>query len=145
MIHHFSTPERRTQAIAHILSKLKSGGDALIYVWALEQENSRRGYKEGDPQDVLVPWVLQKKQPKKNKEKKGGRKFKNTNTETQNDETKEEEEPKEEPKKEEDSTKYRYYHLYKQGELEENAKDAGGIVVEHGYERDNWYAVIRKP
>lgn len=115
VIHHFSTPERRTEAIKHILSKLHSGAEALIYVWALEQENSRRGYKEGDPQDVLVPWVLQKKGKKK-------------------------EDPQEEP-----DTKFRYYHLYQKGELEENALAAGGQIVEQGYERDNWYVIIRKP
>jgi tRNA (uracil-5-)-methyltransferase TRM9 len=123
VIHHFSTPERRTQAIRHILSKLKPGGEALIYVWALEQESSRRGYKEGDPQDVLVPWVLQKKKPKKKGED-------------------EEEESKE---KEENNTKYRYYHLYKQGELEQNAQSAGGLITRHGYERDNWYTVVQRP
>lgn len=150
VIHHFSTPERRTQAIKHILSKLKKGGEALIYVWALEQENSRRGYKEGDPQDVLVPWVLQKKQPKKPKEKK--RRSKKTESkegeaptgDSNNELENKEPEVTEEPKKEEDNTKFRYYHLYKKGELEKNAEDAGGEVVANGYERDNWYAVIRK-
>lgn len=34
------------------------GGKALIYVWALEQKNSRRGWDKGDNQDVMVPWVL---------------------------------------------------------------------------------------
>ena len=139
VIHNFSTPQRRTDAIRHILSKLKPGGEALIYVWALEQENSRRGYKEGDPQDVLVPWVLQKKQPKKPKQKK------KRIASGSNEEPKEE--PKEESKEEskEPETKYRYYHLYKKGELESNAADAGGIVIRHGYERDNWYAVIQRP
>ncbi|KAH3676096.1 hypothetical protein WICMUC_002393 [Wickerhamomyces mucosus] len=144
VIHHFSTPERRTQAINHILSKLKPGGEALIYVWALEQENSRRGYKEGMPQDVLVPWVLQKKQPKKDKSKKN--KKQNRDQQKDQEETVDKpEEEKKEKKEEEDSTKYRYYHLYQKGELEKNAETAGGIVVDNGYERDNWYAVIRKP
>ena len=31
---------------------------ALIYVWALEQKHSRRGWDEGDDQDVMVPWVM---------------------------------------------------------------------------------------
>ena len=31
---------------------------ALIYVWALEQKHSRRGWDEGDNQDVMVPWVM---------------------------------------------------------------------------------------
>ncbi|CCH40816.1 Ubiquinone/menaquinone biosynthesis methyltransferase [Wickerhamomyces ciferrii] len=150
VIHHFSTPERRTQAIEHILSKLKSGGEALIYVWALEQEKSRRGYKEGDPQDVLVPWVLQKKEPKKEKKTKKEKRAErerlaqeqaNGGEEVQNENA---EESKPEEKPEEPDTKFRYYHLYKKGELEENAEAAGGSIVYNGYERDNWYAVIRK-
>lgn len=56
--------ERRISAIKHILSKVRSGGQALIYCWALEQGNSRRGYHEGMEQDVLVPWVLQEKKKK---------------------------------------------------------------------------------
>ena len=31
---------------------------ALIYVWALEQKQSRRGWDDGDEQDVMVPWVM---------------------------------------------------------------------------------------
>lgn len=37
----------------------------------------------------------------------------------------------------------RYYHLYKEGELESDVIAAGGAVIESGYERDNWWAVIR--
>lgn len=111
VIHHFSTCERRIQAINHILTKIKSGGQVLIYCWALEQENSRRGYKEGDDQDILVPWVLQKK-------------IKDSSIEP--------------------VTKYRYYHLYKKGELELDAQSAGGKIINHGYEKDNWWVIITK-
>ncbi|KAL2420126.1 tRNA (carboxymethyluridine(34)-5-O)-methyltransferase [Exophiala dermatitidis] len=64
VIHHLSTMERRVQAIRTILHTLRrpvagsGGGQALIFVWALEQKNSRRGWDQGDQQDVLVPWVL---------------------------------------------------------------------------------------
>lgn len=59
-----STTERRVHAIQEILRTLKPpvedfpGGRALIYVWALEQKTSRRGWDKGDQQDVMVPWVL---------------------------------------------------------------------------------------
>ena len=33
----------------------------MIYVWALEQESSRRGWKAGGEQDVMVPWVKKTK------------------------------------------------------------------------------------
>lgn len=64
VIHHLSSPERRIQAIMEILRTLKPGsenhpgGKALIYVWALEQKNSRRGWDKGDNQDVMVPWIM---------------------------------------------------------------------------------------
>lgn len=140
VIHHFSTPQRRTQAIEHMLSKLKPGGELLVYVWALEQEKSRRGYKEGDDQDVLVPWVLQQKQPKKPKKVKQRRRAHDDAQMVDEQPVDEQPQPQPQPQ-----TKYRYYHLYKQGELEQNAADAGGKVLRHGYEKDNWYCVIQRP
>lgn len=44
--------------------------------------------------------------------------------------------------KERDETRYRYYHLYRLGELDEDAATAGGRVVESGYEKDNWWAIV---
>ena len=67
VIHHLSTSARRVQAVENILNTLKSFeetsgcGRALFYVWALEQKSSRRGWDKGDDQDVMVPWVLNKK------------------------------------------------------------------------------------
>lgn len=81
---------------------------ALVFVWALEQASSRRGWDEGSDQDTLVPWVMRTK----------GR-------------------PNE--------TFQRYYHLYKEGELEEDIVAAGGVIEESGYERDNWWAVFSRP
>lgn len=129
VIHHFATEERRIDAIRHILTKIKTGGHFLVYCWALEQEKSRRGYKDGDDQDILVPWVLQKKQKKKSKSAAGEEPEKTEKTEEEGPAT---------------ETKYRYYHLYREGELVANAEKAGGKVVEHGYEKDNWWAIVEK-
>lgn len=110
VIHHLSTPQRRIEAVAAILELLRpsteaeTAGRALMYVWALEQKHSRRGWDEGDDQDVMVPWVM-KQGP------------------------------------EEARTFHRYYHLYRQGELQQDIVDAGGVVLEAGYERDNWWAI----
>jgi len=118
VVHHLSTPERRQEAIRSILECLKDEGKALIYVWALEQKNSRRGWDKGHEQDVMVPWV--------------------TKTGKQDLGNGEKSEPKE-------RTFQRYYHLYRSGELEENIKAAGGEVTQSGYEKDNWWAItIRK-
>ena len=111
VVHHLSTPERRKEAIKMILECLKGGGKALIYVWALEQKASRRGWDEGHEQDVMVPWVM-----------KSGKKNRNEDGSTE-------------------KTFQRYYHLYRSRELEEDIVAVGGKVVESGYEKDNWWAI----
>jgi len=121
VIHHLSTSARRVEAIRAILDTLRSRdvssnehspaktptAKALIFVWALEQKSSRRGWDEGDKQDVMVPWVM--------KSKDGDAK-----------------------------TFHRYYHLYSNGELERDIGEAGGVVLDSGYERDNWWAIAER-
>lgn len=114
VVHHLSTAERRIAAIGAILECLRAGGQALIYVWALEQKSSRRGWDEGHEQDVMVPWVMK--------------------TGKQRLESGEVSEAKE-------TTYQRYYHLYKSGELDESIRMAGGEVINSGYEKDNWWAI----
>ena len=118
VVHHLSTPERRIEAVKSVLYALKPGGQALVYVWALEQESSRRGWSEKDNQDVMVPWVM-----------KGSKKVKA-------------DQPNKSPT--EDRTFHRYYHLYRKGELESDLEAAGGKVVESGYEKDNWWAIAER-
>ncbi|XP_072318003.1 tRNA (carboxymethyluridine(34)-5-O)-methyltransferase alkbh8 [Eucyclogobius newberryi] len=45
VIHHFSTQERRLEAIKELVRLLKPGGQALIYVWAFEQEYNKQKSK----------------------------------------------------------------------------------------------------
>ena len=40
-------------------------------------------------------------------------------------------------------TYQRYYHLYRRGELEGDVTAAGGVVCESGYEKDNWWAIVK--
>ena len=87
-----------------MLRSLRGDGEGLIFVWALEQGGSRRGWKMGDEQDQMVPWV----------NKKDGQVYK------------------------------RFYHLYREGEIEEDVVSAGGEVVRHGYDRDNWWCVAKR-
>ena len=92
---------------------------ALIYVWALEQKQSRRGWDDGDEQDVMVPWIMkQGATPQKQ-----GATLQGASEKTFN----------------------RYYHLYRCGELERDVEAAGGAIVDSGYEKDNWWAIaVRK-
>ena len=122
VVHHLSTAKRRVQAVEAILETLRpvpyscdsgvtksDAGKVLIYVWALEQKSSRRGWDESDEQDVMVPWVM------KHRTSRDGA--------------------------EQSKTFERYYHLYRRGELENDIMQAGGVVIEHGYEKDNWWAI----
>lgn len=161
VVHHWTTRERRVAAIAHILSKLKAGGEALIYCWALEQGSSRRGYHDGMQQDVLVPWVLQEKTKKSSSQARQAVEkpdltnipaqerasyIANWRKEVEAKRLREQEDSrKRQVEDEKKNTKYRFYHLYREGELEEDCTAAGGIVVSQGYEKDNWYVVARKP
>ena len=147
VIHHFSSAERRAASIGSILATLKPSpsasapaGRALIYVWALEQKNSRRGWDEGHSQDVFVPWVLSKQYSKP-----AGNKAKNAKG-PENKDLPESGLPADEAEGSEDATPkevtyQRYYHLYRKGELEADVVAAGGFVVESGYEKDNWWAI----
>jgi tRNA (uracil-5-)-methyltransferase TRM9 len=114
VVHHLSTQERRREAVKSILACLKEERPALIYVWALEQENSRRGWNEGHQQDVMVPWVM-----------KSGKKNPNEDGTTE-------------------KTFQRYYHLYRSGELEQDIESVGGEIVDSGYEKDNWWAICQR-
>lgn len=78
------------------------------------------------------------------KEKKGRRKNGGEDKEDDKGKEKTSEEPVEQPITQ-DKTFLRYYHLYKKGELERDIAEAGGEVVEAGYEKDNWWAIaVRK-
>jgi tRNA (uracil-5-)-methyltransferase TRM9 len=70
VLHHLSTPERRVEAVQTILDTLNVNGRALLYVWALEQKDSRRGWDEGNQQDTMVPWVMREKKEKQKKDRK---------------------------------------------------------------------------
>ena len=94
-----------------------------MYVWALEQASSRRGWAEGGEQDLLVPWVMS------GGDALGARDGRTPATSGGSG------------ARAGESIYRRYYHLYRKGELEEDIVAAGGSVVESGYEKDNWWAL----
>jgi tRNA (uracil-5-)-methyltransferase TRM9 len=60
VIHHFSSRERRCDAIRELLRIVRpDGGLVLIYVWAKEQPR-RKGFMDVNG-DILVPWEMHKK------------------------------------------------------------------------------------
>ena len=141
VIHHLSTSERRIAAVREILSCLRpDGGRALIYVWALEQKNSRRGWDEDSEQDQLVPWVM--KGSSTSAVSSTNKSFASLEPSTTTNTSKTTSPSLSANNKDTSETTYnRYYHLYRRGELELNVRTAGGIVLESGWERDNWWVI----
>ena len=148
------------QAKVARLSRSERGGKCLIFVWALEQKSSRRGWDEGDKQDVMVPWVLKKGESDSGKGAKQERRTM-TGAGKQEEETGEyakscascgESNGPLDDRTVESKTRgvnreevcYRYYHLYKKGELEQDVEAAGGLVLGGGWEKDNWWAVAAR-
>lgn len=108
VLHHLSTRARRLDAIRQIAASVQSGGEVLLFVWALEQSDLSKRKQMGPPgqQDVMVPFAIP----------------------TMTSDTA--------PAKQ-----LRYYHLFKEGELEELVAEAVPtcMVIRGGYNRDNWF------
>ncbi|KAI9684699.1 MAG: tRNA methyltransferase, has a role in tRNA modification [Trizodia sp. TS-e1964] len=115
VVHHLASSARRVAALRALFETVKARGRVLVYVWALEQEESRRGWREGGEQDVLVPWVMARGR--------GSAETPDGNSQIGQ------------------KTFQRFYHLYTAGELERDISAAGGTVEQSGYERDNWWAI----
>ncbi|KAL7623851.1 tRNA methyltransferase, has a role in tRNA modification [Parahypoxylon ruwenzoriense] len=165
VVHHLSTRERRVEAVRALLDCVRPGdGKILVYVWALEQGSSRRGWDESTAdQDQLVPWVMKINKLGKPKRSAPGKKEKKEKRGPNLEEGVQDKDggsiiSKDDIKRngcdgnylhgdttgtEEnvEKTYQRYYHLYRKGELEEDVVTAGGEVLASGYEKDNWWAI----
>ncbi|XP_054923816.2 tRNA (carboxymethyluridine(34)-5-O)-methyltransferase alkbh8 isoform X2 [Dermacentor andersoni] len=140
VLHHLSTIERREAAVREILRVLRPGGRALVYVWALEQNNPG-GEEEGalskylDPNKAAANCESYVESPETsalpvhcNRTQFQARDMlvpwhsKNTQ-----------------------ETHYRYYHLFQHGELRELLESvAPGCVETEYHDQGNWCAVIVK-
>lgn len=121
VIHHFSNNALRKQAINELIRIVEIGGKILIYVWALEQDG-----KKFEQQDNFVPWHLQNSYENDKKIESLGPEI-----------------VKEEKK---NATVYhRYYHMFKQGELESLLKNFEDVeIVESFYDHANWCCILKR-
>lgn len=126
----------------------------MVYVWAFEQDTG----KKYEHQDVLIPWHLQLKYEDDEKM---------TNVLNESSMISDVPEEKKEPdlvseksfatskkiidydtfvSEEKKSVVYkRYYHLFKQGELEDILKNVENVEIEKSYyDHANWCAVLIK-
>jgi hypothetical protein len=122
------------------LRVLKPGGQILIYVWAFEQEQ-----RKFQSQDIYVPWNLQYKyEDQSNLET--IQEMPNINDNLQNLENNEK--PLDDKRrtviyKRQLYFNLRYYHVFKEGELEQMLAMIENItVVKSYYDHANWCAII---
>lgn len=128
VVHHLATEGRRVEAWQETMRILRPGGRLLAYVWALERPSTptpkkgNRGAKmlsrRFEAQDVFVPWQMRRRKAGATCDKILG-------------------DPEE--------THKRFYHVYRQGELEQElGKVARARVVRSYYDHQNWCAEVEK-
>ncbi|KAN0050291.1 hypothetical protein ACTA71_003408 [Dictyostelium dimigraforme] len=153
VIHHFSTFERRTEALREIIRVLKSGSTLLITSWAMTQKWKGKNYEH---QDVMVPWLFQnqfdltKQQEEKQEEKQKEKQDEKQQEKQEKQKEKQIENNNEEEKViEKSGTQYevyhRYYHLFEDGEFERMVDQIPECeIVENTLNHDNYYCFIKK-
>ncbi|TDZ66007.1 tRNA (carboxymethyluridine(34)-5-O)-methyltransferase [Colletotrichum trifolii] len=112
VIHHMSTPTRRRAAVEALLSAVRPGTGRAL---------------------VMV-WALEQGNSRRGWTE-GAEQDQLVSWVTKGKKTDDQPEAR-------DTTYQRYYHLYREGELEEDVVAVGGRVLESGYERDNWWAIF---
>ena len=107
VLHHLPDLASRVTALESIRNVLMPGASFLIFVWALENNESVHRHKDLEwlnSQDVLVPWHQR-----------------------------------------DDKTALRFYHLFKEGELDGLVASVDGLIKDaSGYDKDNWYVIGHK-
>ena len=123
VIHHFSNDLMRIRAIKEITRIVKPKGTFLIYVWSLERDDNK--FSE---QDNFVPWHLQDVY-----EEKDSKQLKNKNL-------------KKDVVKEKNAVVYhRYYHVFKDKELESLLEKVENIkILRSYYDQENWCCICEK-
>lgn len=159
VIHHLSTYQRQLSAINELVRLLCSGGKGLVYVWAAEQKQNNisssylKQKKQTDKslltlaqetltsnqkhcppalvvhknrtefvqQDVLVPWKTKQNISKQLEEKFGEKTVSS------------------------ESTHLRFYHVFKENELENLCNSISDIsVINSYYDNGNWAVILQK-
>lgn len=133
VIHHLASSERRIKALNEIVRILRPGGTALIYVWALEQVE-----KDGRSSKYLK---------KKCDEEEAQEEKTHLGIHIHTNRSKFKSQDVFVPWKSKTSgeTFLRFYHVFKENELEELCSKLNGIkIIKRYYDEGNWCLVIAK-
>jgi len=131
VVHHFSTDTLRVQALSEMHRCLKTGGKMLVYVWAYEQE-----HKKFATQDVFVPWHLHDTYKEGESKLKESKPEDSTFIDTAI-----------EAKDKQSTVYHRYYHVFREGELETLITKymADKVkIVDRYYDHANWVVICER-
>lgn len=131
VLHHLSTLHHRLTAVKELIRVLRVGGRGVIYAWAHEQlQNSRRRF-EGEKQDFMVPWNLDRRFAAKTEQ--AAPTAAGAGAESSEADSKA------------PIVVQRYCHMFKEGELEQLVEMAGNaVVLDHYYDESNWAVVLQR-
>jgi ubiquinone/menaquinone biosynthesis C-methylase UbiE len=143
VLHHLSTPERRTEALAEMVRVVRPGGQICLYVWSFEEGGRRKG-KAPPSQEAYIPWNMPTRYNKKHKANDGEVKTRTVGSAVLptastegaqgglNDTGQE-------------LLYSRFYHLFTKPELLELCASVPGIkVLQCDMDHQNWYAIMEK-
>ncbi|CAG2250544.1 ALKBH8 [Mytilus edulis] len=158
VIHHMSTQERREAAIIELLRILQSGGKLLIYVWAMEQERHKiksKYLKESKLHNTYKDQSLcsnvnysdkltSEESASKENAYQGDSQVMTIRAKMI--QTQDVLVPWERKDQDNNTTSFhRYYHVFKEGELEEKCGRISGChVLEKYYDQGNWAVIVQK-
>jgi len=146
VIHHYFTEDRRKLAVREVLRILKAGGRALVYVWAAEQDykNEKSSYLK--PKERCCEAGQLEKLTIDGKEEGESCTLpihKNRNKFAEQDMFVPWKLKKK--SKTDGNTHYRFYHVFKEGELNSLCLSVGGCSIVHSYhDNGNWATIIQK-
>ena len=150
VMHHLGSVDRRIAVVRELMRITKIGGSILIQAWALEQEESSK--RKFIQQDVMVPWRVH-------------RRFLSVSTTQVSESRSYQHLKKNQPAfdvnacpgiaesttacaidgRDDLITYERYCHMFKNGELENLCSSIPGcMIVDRGFDRSNWFVVIKK-
>lgn len=148
VLHHLANKDRRVAAVRELVRITRPGGAIMIQAWAKEQEEgSRLTFTE---QDVLVPWKMQQRffeEKEKGAPSASGRGSVAGADAVLPDDLVSPEGPCQHVTEDAQGALVfqRYCHVYRDGELEDLCSSVPGARVEEaGWDRGNWFVLVRK-
>ncbi|XP_074599247.1 tRNA (carboxymethyluridine(34)-5-O)-methyltransferase alkbh8-like [Brevipalpus obovatus] len=146
VLHHLASPERRLEALREIFRILRPGGTCLIYVWAMEQERggTKSKYMQKSTNSATNAGTRGAENTPKEERYHGSLPIHTNRTQFKHQDLLVPWKLKAD--KGSDQKEYlRYYHIFKEGELESLLEKISGTeLIQQYFDQGNWCIVFKK-